>query len=81
MPTATFANEPKIGKQSIRDTVFVEGRDDLSETPAGRRQYSGFGQASPDTSWDWAHLAQQRGQLGAEAATMLKWDFDRKEQG
>ena len=42
---------------------------------------AGFGQASSDTSWDWANLARQRGQLGAEAATMLKWDFDRKEQG
>ena len=38
---------------------------------------AGYGQASSDTSWDWANLADRRGWMDEGAATMLRWDFDR----
>jgi hypothetical protein len=40
---------------------------------------AGYGQATSDTSWEWSQLASRRGLIDAEAATMLGWDFDRKE--
>ena len=42
---------------------------------------SGYGQAASDSSWDWAEHATRRGSIGAQAATMLRWDFNRRESG
>ena len=40
----------------------------------------GYGQSSSDTSWDWSDLASRRGLIDDDAATMLRWDFDRREE-